>query len=70
VPAPRLDPVWAAALLKVIMESLVVLAAPSGDFDRYGMTARELDEALSAPELRSWQRAVAALPASGAQCLS
>lgn len=45
-----------------IADSCVVLAAPEGDFSRYGMTAAELDDALSSPGLQAWQNAVAALP--------
>lgn len=62
---PELNPLAAAALLKTIMESCVVLAAQAGDFRRYGMASAELDEELAKPELQSWQRAVAALPAPG-----
>jgi len=57
-----LNPVDAGAVLMTIADSCVVLAAPEGDFSRYGMTAAELDDALSSPGLQAWQNAVAALP--------
>jgi len=56
-----LNPVPAGVVLKAIADSCIVLASPEGDFDRYGMTAQELDEALSKPDLRAWQDAVATL---------
>jgi hypothetical protein len=53
-----LDPVAAASVLKVIADSCVVFAAPKGDFERYGMTAAELEKALADPQLRAWLDAV------------
>jgi hypothetical protein len=56
-----LNPVPGSVVLKAIADSCTVFAAPAGDFPRYGMTADELDEALSDPALRGWLDAVGKL---------
>lgn len=56
---PELHPVDAGVLLSRIADSCTVLAAPAGDFDRYAMTAAELDAALAGAELRAWRDALA-----------
>jgi hypothetical protein len=57
-----LNPVSADVVLLAIAHSCVVLAAPTGDFDRYGMIAGELEDALAGPDIAAWRRAVAELP--------
>jgi hypothetical protein len=54
---PELRPTAAGAVLKAIGDSAIILAAPEGDFTRYGLTAAQLDDALAAADLRDWRAA-------------
>jgi hypothetical protein len=53
-----LDPAPAGLVLKAIGDSCIVFAAPKGDFERYGLTARAFQEMLDEPALRTWLDAV------------